>query len=84
MEQRGRNPTPSPERSVPSRGLEQFVLSNRPVRSSDVASCPGWLGARSAEFLGEPAEESFGPADIAEQVHVFVLDDFVDELRAVL
>src|SRR5205814_4169442 len=35
----------------------------------------------SAEFLGEPDEKSFGPADVAEPIHVFVLDHFTDELR---
>src|ERR687892_1674453 len=36
------------------------------------------------ELLGEPDEKSFGAADVAEPVHVFVLDHFADELRAVL
>jgi len=40
---------------------------------------------RSAEFLGEPYEKAFGPADVAEPIHVFVLDHFAaDKLRAVL
>ena len=40
---------------------------------------------RSAEFLGEPDEKSFRPADVAEPIRVFVLDHFAaDELRAVL
>ncbi len=30
----------------------------------------------SAEFLGEPDEKSFGPADVAEPIRVFVLDHF--------
>ena len=47
------------------------------------------LGATSAtcalaEFLGEPHEEAAGPADVAESIRVFVLDDLADELRAVL
>src|SRR5438046_607036 len=38
----------------------------------------------SGEFLGEPDEKSFGPADVAEPIRVFVLDHFAaDELRAV-
>jgi hypothetical protein len=42
-----------------------------------------WL--RSAEFLSEPNEKAFGPADVAEPIRVFILDDFAaDELRAVL
>jgi len=48
------------------------VLRRRPAR-------------RSAEFLGEPDEKAFGPADVAEPIGVFVLDHFAaDELRAVL
>ena len=39
---------------------------------------------RSAEFLGEPDEKSFGPPDVAEPIHVFILDHFADELRAAL
>ena len=39
---------------------------------------------RSAEFLGEPDEKSFGPTDVAEPIHVLVLDHLADELRAVL
>jgi hypothetical protein len=35
-------------------------------------------------LLGQSDEKSFGRADVAEPIHVFVLDDFVDELRAVL
>src|SRR3954454_10464908 len=42
------------------------------------------LFRESAEFLGEADQESFGPPDVAEPVHVFVLDQFVDELCAVL
>src|SRR5262249_44511596 len=39
---------------------------------------------RSAEFLGEPDEKAFGPADVAEPIRLFVLDHFgADELRAV-
>jgi hypothetical protein len=40
---------------------------------------------RSAEFLSEPDEKAFRPADVAEPNRVFVLDHFAaDELRAVL
>ena len=39
---------------------------------------------RSAEFLGEPYQESFGPADVAEPIPAFVPDHFAaDELRTV-
>src|ERR1700730_7308112 len=37
-----------------------------------------------ADLLGEPDENALGASDVAEPIHVFVLDDFVDELRAVL
>ena len=36
------------------------------------------------ELLGEPDEKSFGAADVAEPILVFVLGHFPDELRAVL
>ncbi len=39
---------------------------------------------RSAEFLGESDEKPFRPADIAEPIHVFILDYFAHELRASL
>jgi len=40
---------------------------------------------RSAEFLGEPYEKSFGPANVAKPIRVFVLDHFAaDKFRAVL
>jgi hypothetical protein len=39
---------------------------------------------RAAEFLGEPNEEAFRPADVTEPIRVFVLDHFAaNELRAV-
>lgn len=44
----------------------------------------GGLGGVRAEFFGEPDEESFGAADVAEAVDVFVLNDFVDEFGAKL
>src|ERR687885_1307613 len=38
-----------------------------------------------AEFLSEPDEKAFRPADVAEPIRIFVLDHFAaDELRAVL
>ena len=44
----------------------------------------GEVGAL-AEFLGEAYEKTFGTANVAEPIRVFVLDHFVaDELRAVL
>ena len=41
----------------------------------------GWA---SADLLGQPDENALGASDVTEPVHVFVLDHFVDELRAVL
>ena len=35
-------------------------------------------------MLGQPDEDPLGASDVAEPIHVFVLDHFVDELRAVL
>src|SRR6266480_1253187 len=38
----------------------------------------------SADLLGQPDENALGASDVAEPIHVFVIDIFVDELRAVL
>jgi hypothetical protein len=35
-------------------------------------------------LLGQADENALGTPDVAEPIHVLVLDDFVDELRAVL
>ena len=35
-------------------------------------------------MLGQPDENALGASDVAEPIHVFVLDHFVDELRAVV
>jgi hypothetical protein len=40
--------------------------------------------ARSAEFLGESNEKPFRPSDVAKSIHVLILDDFADQLRAAL
>jgi hypothetical protein len=40
--------------------------------------------ARSADLLGQPDQNALGASHVAEPIHVFVLDHFVDELRAVL
>ena len=37
-----------------------------------------------ADLLGQADEESFGPADVAEPIHVLVLNHVADELRAAL
>jgi hypothetical protein len=39
-------------------------------------------GSLLPELLGEPDENSFGPPDVAEPIHVFILGHFTDELRA--
>ena len=38
----------------------------------------------SADLLGQPDEYALGASEGAEPIHVFVLDHFVDELRAAL
>lgn len=39
---------------------------------------------RSAEYLGESNQKPFRPADVAEPIHVLILDDFAHELRAAI
>ena len=39
---------------------------------------------RSAEFLGESDEKPFRPADVAEPIRGFILDDFAHELCTAL
>src|SRR5512145_3407509 len=39
-------------------------------------------GSLLPELLGEPDEYSLGTPDVAEPIHVFILDHFADELRA--
>ena len=43
-----------------------------------------WRLPASADSLGQPDQNAFGASEVAEPIHVFVLDHFVDELRAVL
>src|SRR3954464_11626703 len=38
----------------------------------------------SADLLGQPDEKPFGPPDVAEPIHVFVLDHVADELGTAL
>src|SRR5437899_10829250 len=40
-------------------------------------------GSVLPELLGEPDENPFGTPDVAKPIHVFILDHFADELRAV-
>ena len=37
----------------------------------------------SADLFGQPDENALGASDVAEPIHVFVLNHLVDELRAV-
>src|SRR5438094_9848084 len=59
-------------------------MAAAPVPSlTDEASAYGILsGSLLPELLGEPDENSFGTPDVAEPIHVFILDHFADELRA--
>ena len=41
-------------------------------------------GSLLPELFGEPDENSFRTTNIAESIHVFILDYFADELRAAL
>ena len=41
-------------------------------------------GGLLPELLGEPDENSFGAADVAEPVDVFVIDDFINYRRTEL
>src|SRR5438067_13109178 len=36
----------------------------------------------SGDLLGQLDEDGLGPSDVAEPIHVFVLDHFADQLRA--
>ena len=45
-------------------------------------SSPFVFVLRSAEFLGESDEKPFRPADVAEPIRVFILDDFANQLCA--
>jgi hypothetical protein len=82
------------QREAKYRGASRQAAANarlntrRPCRSPRGRRSIKPLGEkarRSAEFFGEPYEKSFGPADVAEPIRVFVLDHFAaDKLRAVL
>src|SRR5919202_730441 len=54
------------------------ATSAAPVFGTNASACRA-----SADLLGQPDENALGASDIAEPIHVFVLDHFVDELRAV-
>src|SRR5207247_10179079 len=68
-------PTPAPTQTNPPA-----------LRALGWASVPeGRLSAcrASADLLGQPDENALGASDVAEPIHVFVLNHLVDELRAV-
>ena len=52
--------------------------------ASDAGMTPELVIGRQPILLGQPDENALGASDVAEPIHVFVLDHFVDELRAVL
>src|SRR3954471_10492048 len=52
--------------------LQFSMLASHGIRS----------GSLLPELLGEPDENPFGTPDVAESIHVFILDHFADELRA--
>src|SRR5262245_6051309 len=56
---------------LPSPPLPDLYLSHR-IRS----------GSLLPKLLREPDENSFGAPDVAEPIHVLILDHFADELRA--
>ena len=57
------------------------------ARYSRSQSSPSY-GSRSGrllpQLLGKPNENSLGASDVAEPIHVSILDHFADELRAAL
>src|SRR3954464_12690618 len=62
--------------SEPPPGDHSAYWSAQPSYQLDMAA--------SADLLGQPDEDPLGAADVAEPIHVFVLDHLVDELGAVL
>jgi hypothetical protein len=74
-ERRAKLAKPAFDRPLQQRVRRQCVSSQRlrhGIRS----------GSLLPELLGEPDEDSFGTPDVAEPIHVFILDHFADELRA--
>jgi hypothetical protein len=39
-------------------------------------------GSLLSELLGEPDENAFGPPDVAEPIHILILNHLADEFRA--
>jgi hypothetical protein len=78
---------PAPSEREVGRGLRGSVsvTSLAPMldEGAVVLDVEGAVGPL-ADLLGQADEKSFGPPDVAEPIHVFVLDHFADELRAAL
>src|SRR5206468_3343089 len=69
----------------PSGSRNHVALNSRGVKYSRVECKRTALWCRlSVEFLGESDEKPFRPADVAEPIRVFILDNFAHELRAAL
>src|SRR5262249_53258778 len=63
---------------------ERWGSTSRPANGRDRRS-PRWLSVADSEFLGEPDEQSSGPAYVAQPIRVLVPDHFAaDKLCAVL
>jgi hypothetical protein len=79
--------SPAPSEREVGRGLRGSVSVTSLVPMLDegavVLDVEGAVGPL-ADLLGQADEKSFGPPDVAEPIHVFVLDHFADELRAAL
>src|SRR5262245_40147286 len=58
-------------------GAEAPLLQSSTVTSHGIRS-----GRLRLELLSEPDENSLGTPDVAESIHVFILDHFADTLRA--
>jgi hypothetical protein len=57
-------------------------MRNRSPWLVPVSKCTAVVVPLSVEFLGESDEKTFRPADVAEAIHAFILDNFAHELRA--
>src|SRR4249920_1293147 len=68
--------------------LGETLSCTRATCCNDRAAWPAFGNDRarlaSADLLGQPDENALGATDVAEPIHVFVLDHLVDELCAVL
>src|SRR3981081_4390502 len=66
----------SPESGVPGGMAHSWRALAGPARQLRLD------GVTGLELLGEPDEKSFGAADVAEPIRLFVLNHLADELRA--